>query len=158
MAQNILFPLCFRFGSYLSQILMEFARIWVILKAESCWAALILHRIGNRTRYTIQIKIQNGWYLLVRGDTPGDTSQPCTTLKSTFCCSVMLPPPMVARPHRWTSMMSAFLVAAAVVAAVTSAVEAAPEDASWLGKRLASSHPKNSRPKDLYSFGIGELS
>ena len=52
-------------------------------------------------------------------------------------------------------MMSAFLVAAAVVAAVTSAVEAAPEDASWLGKRLASS-PKNSRPKDLYSFGIGE--
>ena len=70
----------------------------------------------------------------------------------------MLPPPMVARPHRWTSMMSAFLVAAAVVAAVTSAVEAAPEDASWLGKRLASSHPKNSRPKDLYSFGIGELS
>ena len=29
---------------------MEFAQIWVILKAESCWAALILYRIGNRTR------------------------------------------------------------------------------------------------------------
>ena len=26
---------------------MEFAQIWVILKAESCWAALILYRIGN---------------------------------------------------------------------------------------------------------------
>ena len=53
-------------------------------------------------------------------------------------------------------MASAFLLAAAVMAAVTS-VEAAPEEASWLGKRLASA-PKNSRPKDLYSFGIGELS
>ena len=70
----------------------------------------------------------------------------------------MLPPPTQTRPLRCTSMMRAFLVAAAVVAAVTSAVEAAPEDASWLGKRLASSsHQKNSRPKDLYSFGIGEL-
>ena len=50
--------------------------------------------------------------------------------------------------------MSHFLVAAAVAAAI---VEAAPEDASWLGKRLASSGAaKNSRPKDLYSFGIGE--
>ena len=69
----------------------------------------------------------------------------------------MLPPPTQTGPLRWTSMMSAFLVAAAVVAAVTSAVEAAPEDASWLGKRLASSGAaKNSRPKDLYSFGIGE--
>ena len=67
----------------------------------------------------------------------------------------MLPPPIHARPLRWTSMMSAFLVAAAVVAALTS-VEAAPEDASWLGKRLGPS-PKSSRPKDLYSFGIGEL-
>ena len=53
------------------------------LKAESCWAALILYRIGNRTRYTIQIQIQNGLYLLVRGDTPGDTSQPC--LLERFC-------------------------------------------------------------------------
>ena len=26
--------------------------------------------------YPIHIKIQNGSYLLVRGDTPGDTSQP----------------------------------------------------------------------------------
>ena len=26
---------------------MDFASIWVILKAESCWAALILYRIGN---------------------------------------------------------------------------------------------------------------
>ena len=67
----------------------------------------------------------------------------------------MLHPPIHARPLRWTSMMSAFLVAAAVVAALTS-VEAAPEDASWLGKRLGPS-PKSSRPKDLYSFGIGEL-
>ena len=50
--------------------------IWVILKAESCWADLILYLIGNRTRYTIQIKIENGSCLLVRGDTPGDTSQP----------------------------------------------------------------------------------
>ena len=57
---------------------MEFAQIWVSLKAESCWAALILYRIRNRTRYTMQIKIQNGSYLLVCGDTPGDTSQPCT--------------------------------------------------------------------------------
>merc|ERR550539_1181397 len=53
-------------------------------------------------------------------------------------------------------MASAFLLAAAVMAAVTS-VEAAPEEASWLGKRLASA-PKNSRPKDLYSFGIGKRS
>ena len=67
----------------------------------------------------------------------------------------MLPPPTLARPLRWTSMASAFLLAAAVMAAVTS-VEAAPEEASWLGKRLASA-PKNSRPKDLYSFGIGEF-
>ena len=42
------------FGPYLSQLLMEFAQIWVILKAESCRAALILYRIGNRGRYTIQ--------------------------------------------------------------------------------------------------------
>ena len=54
MTQNILFPHIFHFGSYLSQWLMDFASIWVILKAESCWAALILYRIGNRTRYTIQ--------------------------------------------------------------------------------------------------------
>ena len=32
------------FGSYLSQIFMDFALIWVMLKAESCWAALILYR------------------------------------------------------------------------------------------------------------------
>ena len=30
----------FCFGSYLSQNLMDFASIWVILKAKSCWAAL----------------------------------------------------------------------------------------------------------------------
>ena len=42
------------FGSYLSQILMDFASIWIILKVESCWTALILYRIGNRPRYTIQ--------------------------------------------------------------------------------------------------------
>ena len=65
------------FGSYLSQILMDFASIWVILKAESCWAALILYRIGTTNTNTIQIKIQNGSYLLVRGDTRDDTSQPC---------------------------------------------------------------------------------
>ena len=66
----------------------------------------------------------------------------------------MLPPPTLARPLRWTSLMSHFLVAAAVAAVLA---EAAPEDASWLGKRLASSGAaKNSRPKDLYSFGIGE--
>ena len=29
------------FGSYLSQILMDFTLIWVSLKAKSCWAALI---------------------------------------------------------------------------------------------------------------------
>ena len=62
------------FGSYLSQILMDFTSIWVILKAESCWAALILYLIGNTN--TIQIKIQNGKLLLVRGDTRDDTSQP----------------------------------------------------------------------------------
>ena len=28
---------------------MDFAQIWVILKAESCWAALILYRIKNIT-------------------------------------------------------------------------------------------------------------
>ena len=66
----------------------------------------------------------------------------------------MLPPPTLARPLRWTSLMSHFLVAAAVAVVLA---EAAPEDASWLGKRLASSGAaKNSRPKDLYSFGIGE--
>ena len=26
---------------------MDFASIWVILKAESCWAALILYRIAE---------------------------------------------------------------------------------------------------------------
>ena len=62
------------FGSYLSQILLDFDSIWVILKAESCWAALILYHIGNTN--VIQIKIQNGSYLLVRGDTSDDTSQP----------------------------------------------------------------------------------
>ena len=30
----------------------------------------------------IQIKIQNGSYLLVRGDTPADTSQPCEGVQS----------------------------------------------------------------------------
>ena len=50
MTQNILI----HFESYLSQILMDFASIWVILKAESCWATLILNHIGNRTRYLIQ--------------------------------------------------------------------------------------------------------
>ena len=33
---------------------MDFAQIWVILKAESCWAVLILYRIGNTTTNTIQ--------------------------------------------------------------------------------------------------------
>ena len=33
------------FGSYLSQILMDFASIWIILKVESCWTAQILYRI-----------------------------------------------------------------------------------------------------------------
>ena len=42
------------FGSYLSQILVDFASIWGILKAESCWAALILYRIGNTNMNTIQ--------------------------------------------------------------------------------------------------------
>ena len=55
---------------------MDFASIWVILKAESCWAALILYRIGNTNTNTIQIKIQNGLYLMVRGDRRDDTSQP----------------------------------------------------------------------------------
>ena len=36
---------------------MDFAQIWVILKAESCWAALILYHIGNRTRYRACIAI-----------------------------------------------------------------------------------------------------
>ena len=36
---------------------MNFAKIWVILKAESCWAALILYRIGNTTRYRACIAI-----------------------------------------------------------------------------------------------------
>ena len=30
----------FCFGSYLSQKLMDFASIWVILKAKSCWATI----------------------------------------------------------------------------------------------------------------------
>ena len=30
----------FCFGSYLSQQLMDFASIWVILKAKSCWSAI----------------------------------------------------------------------------------------------------------------------
>ena len=51
---------------------MEFAQIWVILKAESCWAALILYRIEIRARYMIQ-HVQS----IYLGDTPGDTSQPC---------------------------------------------------------------------------------
>ena len=44
MTQNILFPLCFHFGSYLSQKLMDFAQIWVILKVESCWACIVSWR------------------------------------------------------------------------------------------------------------------
>ena len=61
---------------------MDLAQIWVILKAESCWAALILYRIGNTNTNTIQIKIQNGLYLMVRGDRRDDTSQPCQIASS----------------------------------------------------------------------------
>ena len=53
---------------------MEFAQIWVIVRAESCWAALILYRIGNRTRYTNTIQNQNRrfvWLAAILGD---DTS------------------------------------------------------------------------------------
>ena len=47
-------PRCF--VVYLSQILMDFASIWVILKAESCWATLILYCIGNKTRTRYRTK------------------------------------------------------------------------------------------------------
>ena len=42
---------------------MDFPSIWVILKAESCWAALMLYHIGNTTTNTNQIQNQIGWFV-----------------------------------------------------------------------------------------------
>ena len=64
-------PRCF--GSYLSQILMYFVSIWVILKADSCWAALTLYRIENIADTAIpslyRYRIAEPYFL--------DRSQPC---------------------------------------------------------------------------------
>ena len=39
---------------------MDFASIWVILKAESCWTALILYRIENKARTRTRYRTKTG--------------------------------------------------------------------------------------------------
>ena len=64
------------FGSYLSQILMEFAQIWVILKAKSCWAVLILYRIGNSTIHDtdpVLLSVSSSRYFCIASNLGGNS-------------------------------------------------------------------------------------